>query len=913
MKIKFNINYKTEYGQVLKIVGNIPQLGNGDAKKAKPMFPVNGENGDWDAVLNISEKTPSVEYKYILHDTENNIFFEETNGFRNLQLDHKKYKNIKITDFWRSANDPKNVLFSSAFTKALFLPKSQNKATFRKLKTGEKKQIVKFNLRASRVSPEHKIGLFFVKDGKTEKTPKVNVLNNKDFPFWTKEISVEQKLPIQYKYCIYDPKQKKIVLEEYQLRTLSKPESKKSETLIIQNDEDFKYPRYPWKGAGVAIPVFSLRSKNGLGVGEFPDIKLLVDWAVKTGLKLVQILPINDTTATHRWTDSYPYAAISVFALHPIYLNLNKIAKIEKGIVSEIADEQKKAFNQKDFVDYENVMRTKRRILNKIFKSEKEKFLQNSEFIDFFEQNKKWLQPYAAFCFLRDFYGNPNFEKWGRFKEFSPEKLAELTNPEAEHYEDIAIHYFTQFHLHKQLLEATEYARKNGVVLKGDIPIGIYRKSVDAWVAPELYNMDSQAGAPPDDFAENGQNWKFPTYNWQAMAQQNYSWWKNRLKKMATYFDAYRIDHILGFFRIWEIPNSQTQGILGRFNPAIALSAQELAEKDFGFDLLRHARPYIRQHMLGALFGELTDFVKANYLVEYSMGQFYLKPDFDTQAKINKNLPTDLQVPPNIRKNNEKIKTGLSYLVSEVLFIEEEGSNATRFHPRHSFYKTWSFNDLDDNAKHKLMEVYNDYFYERNEDFWKEQAMQKLPELKAATEMLVCGEDLGMVPSCVPEVMSDLNMLSLEVQRMPKDPKVEFGHPVNYPYLSVATPSSHDTSTIREWWEEDTSQTQRFYTNILGKEGGSPFFCETWIVEAIINQHVYSPSIWAIFPIQDLLGMNEKLRRLVPQDERINVPANPQHFWKYRLHLNIENLLQEDDFNNHIKEMMKNSGRLYPY
>ena len=143
-------------------------------------------------------------------------------------------------------------------------------------------------------------------------------------------------------------------------------------------------------------------------------------------------------------------------------------------------------------------------------------------------------------------------------------------------YPHISIYYFIQFHLHLQLLEATNYARANGVVLKGDIPIGISRNSVEAWTEPHYFNLNGQAGAPPDDFSVNGQNWGFPTYNWEVMEQDDYSWWMKRFRKMSEYFDAYRIDHILGFFRIWEIPMHAVHGLLGQFVPSLPMSREEI-------------------------------------------------------------------------------------------------------------------------------------------------------------------------------------------------------------------------------------------------------------------------------------------------------------------------------------------------
>jgi 4-alpha-glucanotransferase len=187
--------------------------------------------------------------------------------------------------------------------------------------------------------------------------------------------------------------------------------------------------------------------------------------------------------------------------------------------------------------------------------------------------------------------------------------------------------------------------------------------------------------------------------------------------------------------------------------------------------------------------------------------------------------------------------------------------------------------------------------------------MHKLPQLKSATNMLVCGEDLGMVPHCVPEVMQQLGILSLEIQRMPKDPAKEFFHPNDAPYLSVITPSTHDMSTIRGWWEENRERTRRFYNHVMGQWGDAPQYCESWISRAIVMQHLYSPAMWSIFQVQDILGMSDTLRRENHQEERINDPANSKNYWQYRMHITLEDLLKQKDFNDELRDYVIHSGR----
>jgi 4-alpha-glucanotransferase len=247
-------------------------------------------------------------------------------------------------------------------------------------------------------------------------------------------------------------------------------------------------------------------------------------------------------------------------------------------------------------------------------------------------------------------------------------------------------------------------------------------------------------------------------------------------------------------------------------------------------------------------------------------------------------------------------------LAAEVVLLPDS-DNSELFHPRISMHSTYSFMELDSDQKDALDKLYVDYYYNRHEELWRDEALKKLPELINSTRMLVCGEDLGMIPSVVPEVMRKLKILSLEVQRMPKDVDVEYSDPKNAPYLSVCTTSTHDTSTIRGWWEENRELTQRYFNHQLGFQGEAPYFAEPWVCQEILNQHLKSPAMWAIFPLQDILAVDGELRSDDTHNERINVPANPRNYWRYRMHLYVEDLIDADDLNRTLNLMVKNSGR----
>ena len=630
------------------------------------------------------------------------------------------------------------------------------------------------------------------------------------------------------------------------------------------------------KFTGVAVPVFSLNTKNNFGVGEFLDLKQLADWCEKVGMKMIQILPINDTRTDDSWDNSYPYKAISTKALHPIYLNLDKLGTLQDENDRVYFENQKNILKSKDYVDYPEVMKTKDIYFKKIFAQDWEITKDTEDFQTFFKENKDWLVPYAVFC--------------------SQQPTANSQQQE--------FHYFLQYHLDKQLKETVDYLHERGIALKGDIPIGIGRHSVEAYSNPELFNLDCQAGAPPDAFATEGQNWGFPTYNWNAMANDDYQWWRDRLTQMSRYFDAYRIDHILGFFRIWEIPQEHTQGIMGHFSPALNYLPSDV-NRQMSASYERLTKPYIRGHFLHEYFGEFTEEVREKYLNETSFSYFELKEDFNTQRKITDFFVNSQQTTDNGHKD-EKIKNGLIALCAEVLFVEDKNGG---LHPRIALQFTHSYNELEDYQKDNINRLYDEYFYHRNEALWKEEALKKLPKIIEASDMLVCGEDLGMVPACVKDVMQQLNILSLEVQRMPKNLCDTFVNPKDNAYLSVDTTSTHDMSTIRGWWEENGELTNRFYREMLGHHEGAPYFAEPWVCKEIIEQHLNSSSMWVIIPIQDYIAMDGDFRWDATQREQINIPANPHHHWCYKMYQSLESLNERHDLNDMISEMIKSSGR----
>lgn len=656
--------------------------------------------------------------------------------------------------------------------------------------------------------------------------------------------------------------------------------------------------------AGTAVPVFSLRSEGSQGVGDFGDLKKMVDWAVTTQQKALQILPINDTTITGTWVDSYPYNSISIYAFHPMYVDLREVPKLKNAAQQAQFDKEFRELNALPQVEYDRVNKLKRDYLLLSFRETGKELLKTKEFTAFLDNNAHWLRPYAAFSYLRDKYGTPDFSKWPEHSTYESTKIEKLCAPESKVWESVAYYYYIQYLLHVQLLAASDYARSKGVMFKGDIPIGISRNSVEAWIEPYYFNMNGQAGAPPDAFSANGQNWGFPTYNWEVMKQDGYRWWKRRFAKMAEYFTAYRIDHILGFFRIWEIPSHSVQGLLGQFSPALPMSPEEIGRFGLYFQKDFMTSPFICEDILHRVFGEQSEWVKQTFLEHSHYDVWSLRPEYATQRAVEAYFNKEGKSLPNA----EALKNGVFSLINNVLFVEDHKQHGM-YHPRIAAQQSLIFERLQQHEKDAFNSLYNHYFYERHNQFWYDCAMEKLPELCEAAPMLPCGEDLGMVPDCVPWVMNELQLLSLEIERMPKDPKHEFGHVEWYPERSVCTIGTHDMATFRGWWREDYSQTCRYYYDVLHLGGEVPGDSPGWVCEEVVRRHLNSPSMLAILALQDWFAMDEKLRFADVEGERINVPANPRHYWRYRMHLSIESLLQQTAFNQRVTSLVEQSGR----
>ena len=817
MKIRFNLEYQTTFGEELML--NI--LAEGKTEQHK-MGTLDGLH--WMCELSKNVRTDKcIDYFYSVVRGEQQARTEWLTEPHRLELVAAKGARYTVYDHWLDIPED-SFLYSSAFTECVAAreKKSSKETHFDKT--------VRLKVRAPQLRNFERLAILGDCQalGSWEAIRALDMTEHQSNE-WV--ISLDgDALPkvFEFKFVGLDDAIDVTPLWETGAnRTIELPILQPGDVIVYELPQAY-FPIYPWKGAGTVIPIFSLRSEGSFGVGDFGDLKMMVDWCAKTKQRVLQVLPINDTNMTYTWQDSYPYNSISIYALHPQYTDFRQLPALKDEALKAKFEALRQELNALPQIDYERMNNAKLEYLRALFAQEGKNIMKSEAFKKFFEQNEAWLVPYAAFCHYRDLYGTATFSEWPDHHELPEKEREAMTKPTTKLYKEVAFWYFVQFNLDQQMRAAHAYARKNRVILKGDIPIGISRDGVEAWVEPKYFNLNGQAGAPPDDFSADGQNWGFPTYNWDEMLADGCSWWVRRFRKMAEYFDAYRIDHVLGFFRIWEIPVPEKSGLMGQFSPALGMSKEEIESYGCPFN--------------------------------------------------------------------------------EGLFLVDHKRN-DRWHPRIAVQYQEAYAQLNDGEKYCFNRLYNDYFYRRNNQFWYQEAMKKLPKLTQATRMLVCAEDLGMVPECVPWVMNELKILSLEIQSMPKDPTTRFGHLSRNPYRSVDTISTHDMATLRQWWDEDEERTQSYFNEMLYRGGPAPHPLPDWLAKDIVSRHLTSPSMLCLLSFQDWMSIDEGLRLPDENAERINIPANPRHYWRYRMHLSIEQLLAADELNNEISTLIIQSGR----
>ena len=903
MNVSFGIQYRTVYGEEL-LLNIVPSPGKGcmaaDASQYKTlaMHTHDGQTWSLETVLD-TKVSKRYDYFYSVRNIRGIKASEWKTVMHRIDLTASCAKRYSVEDRWMEFPCD-TYLYSSAFTDCVNRRAEQ---------TAEDTSYAK-TLRLVVRAPQLRSGMQLHVSGAQDvlggwDLSKALPMTEHNHNEWTVDIDATRvaagkSTVLEFKFVAFGDKGE----QEWETclnRTLDVEPMDEGDVRVVCLDQAF-FALCDEKVAGTLIPVFSLRSEGSFGVGDFGDLKLMVDWVAKTHQRVLQVLPINDSTSTHTWTDSYPYSCISIFALHPQYCDLRQLPAIKDKVEADRFELLREELNALPQIDYERVNNAKTKYIHIIYKQEGKTVLASDDFKEFFARTQHWLVPYAQYCYLRDKNGTCEFAKWKGHELWNEKDRAALSNPSSKEYRNVEFFYYLQYVLDRQMRSAHDYARARGVILKGDIPIGVNRNGCDVWHEPQYFHLDSQAGAPPDAFSVNGQNWGFPTYNWNRMIADGCQWWVRRFQNMQQYFDAYRIDHVLGFFRIWAIPTDCVHGLLGQFQPALAMTREEIQSYGLNFQEELFTKPFIARWVVDRVFKEHAEEVVQKYLKHEHDDIFSLRPEYDTERKIEAAFAG---------KTTDKdiwLRDGLYCLVEDVLFVRDR-QNPNMFHPRITAQMNFMYEALWQNDKDAFNRLYNDYFYRRNNDFWYHEAMKKLPLLSQATRMLVCAEDLGMVPDCVQWVMEELRILSLELQSMPKDPTVKFGHLSRNPYRSVCTLSTHDMPTLRQWWDEDYDRTQEYYNTMLYRGGAAPHPLPGWLARDIVSRQLTSPSMLCILSLQDWFAIDERVRLADANAERINIPANPKHYWRYRMHMTIEKLLADRDYNDEVKELIDEAGR----
>ena len=650
------------------------------------------------------------------------------------------------------------------------------------------------------------------------------------------------------------------------------------------------------KMTGISVPVGALRTKKSFGIGEFLDIIPFADFCKKASLKVIQLLPVNDTG-----TESSPYSALSASALHPIYISIESLSELyeaptdaaHKKLLADIK-KLKKSYNELPRFPYKELRNVKNTILKELYELHSAEIAKSPELKKWITANP-WVKEYAVFKRLKSINLEASWKSWREYRKIKQEEIEELWNSKELKNEHL-YYAWVQMNLEKQFLKASDYVSSLGIMLKGDIPIMMNEDSHDAWAHPEFFNDNLRAGSPPDGPNPVGQNWGFPTYNWKNLKKCDYSWWRERLKQSAKFYELFRIDHILGFFRIWAVPQNECTALLGHTEPYEPVTVKELEALGFTKERIRWlSLPHIPTRIVEDVNN--GDYLGTHGILHTIMDrigdeELWL---FKPEIKSDKDIYAHEEIPLAVREV-------LAKKWRDRMFVETERG---KYYPAWCYETTTAWASLSDDEK-RIMSQFISEKREDMENLWEKQARELLGMITDTTTMTACAEDLGANIRSLNSVLNDLSIMSLKVIRWNRQWEKD-GKPFipfeDYPEKSVTTTSVHDSSTLRLWWTEEPDASD-FYEAFppAGEIGAKnavvanikPGTYSTEVAEYLLEKAAESNSIFCIHPVQDFLGLSEAYYAQNPQDERINVPGSVTEFnWTYRLPADVESLVKD--------------------
>lgn len=867
MKLSFSLLYKTMWGQSLHIL--LSYHGTDGHKMDYDMLMQTEDGELWSLETSVMESRQypiqAIQYYYWVEDGDGNVLRKEWTLIPRL-YGFDSTKDYLFRDQWYEI-PLQAYLYTNAYAtysgfKLHDQVKVPNLSLFRKT--------ILFRVSAPQLRKNEAVAICgnhpALGDWNPSLLQKMTYVGNFE---WMLSVNAEGiTFPLEYKFVVIDNETNHLKIWEEGENRITREEKLNDGQVLVLYGEELRIRESLWRMAGVSVPLFSLRSENSYGVGDFGDLKSLIDWTSSVGIRAIQLLPLNDTTHSHDWGDSNPYNIISAFALHPHYLDLASMGQLKDKKKVTDYQRRRRELNAYEYSDYPSVDRVKKAYVDDMFLQEGKDVLASADFQHYFNINRFWLEDYSVFVSNED---------------YSVEKV-----------------YYVQYYLYKQLRSVKEYAGKKGVVIIGDFPIGLSRNSVEVKIHPDYFNLNQNMGTPPDKETIYGQNWNLPTLRWEN--KEVCKWMNSRMKYMEQFFDALCIDHIEGYFRSWEIPEECVYPVLGHFSPALPMSIEEINQFGFPFQKALFTKPFINDMIIKEVFGLYANYVKENFLEKESSDTFFMKDEFNTQVKIQKYFNG---------KNDEKslwIRDGLYRLLENVLFLEDSYHKGM-FYPRFEAFKTSLYETLTMQEKDSFMSLYNNYYHQRHDDYWAHIAKIKLAEILEGTRLLIIGDNLGALPSCVSKVMDEMRILPLEIQSLPRTAHLEFSHLEANPYQSICMISTHDLSTLRLWWEENPGRAQRYYVTMLQKIGKAPLHLSPQLAEEVVAKNMYSSSLLCLLSIQDWLSMNLELRSKDIYSERINNPYDAMNHWQYRMDVKIEDLIKSDVYNHKVRLMINRSRR----
>ena len=647
-----------------------------------------------------------------------------------------------------------------------------------------------------------------------------------------------------------------------------------------------QYPHGTARVGGILTPLAAIPSDQSIGCGEFPDLVILGRWCNSHGMRLIQLLPVNDTG-----TQSSPYSALSAFALHPIYARVADFPEFQDadsgGAILAQVDAARAAHKGSGRFAYQSVLSAKMELLRALYTATDAGERSGAE-IDAFITEHPWIPSYAVFRYLKEKNAGRSWRYWDSHREAGPDEIKALWNDPALRT-DLRFFAWLQMRLSQQLRNAALELDKMGVALKGDIPILMNEDSVDVWADREIFITELRAGAPPDMFSHLGQNWDFPIYNWQRLAERDYDWWRARLREAAQYYHAYRIDHVLGFFRIWAIPRNNFSGIPGFFWPQRGFNREELHAIGFDDGRIRWlAEPHLRGHVLRDVLGESFGRLPPETFAQVGTEDLYL---------FGPGVRGELDI-EQLGLNREQTEFLLSQFRNRALIALPNGEFAASW----TYHACDRFENLFDDEKERLRRLIAHSASESNE-LWARHAYKLLKVMRDTTEMLTCAENLGVVPEAVPRVLDALGILSLYIPRWAHYWDKEGQPPIppaEYRPDSVCAPSVHDTSTVRGWWQTESGRDLLWRT--LGLPGDAPAVFDAFAARTVYEGFARSASRILVLQIQDLLVFEPRLLHPDVAQERVNVPGSYNDFnWTYRLPILLEEFVRIESIGREVE------------